>query len=487
MVRGALALATWAAVMASSTGWLVLIPAFSSSMVLQRAPRLVLSPAFSSSMVLQRAPRSARLFGTAAPGAVVTVSLSSKVSAHATAAGTGRWVVALPPQPAAVNVTLTVADGSGQLGQHGTGVVVLTDVAFGDVLFCTGQSNSACPIAPLPRLPRAHALAFPRASLVCLFASPFATPPSFIFVCHGVAAVAVEVGNGLMMNQSAEEAGAHLYDIRLMNNGVMWPPHGATPNETWVRANATTVSTFSNLCWLTGRDTYRALGGTVAVGLASSCVGGTGIEQWSSTATLDRCSSLWPMAPGLNSTRGRGSLPPPGNLSNCRLKSTVPPWEKTGPWCSGLYNQMIAPLAPMAFKAVLWYQGENNLCKLEEDGTANPLRCAAPLGATFYKCALAAMIEGWRGVFQPPPFDSTEPPLPFLLAELDGFAACHTAPHGPQCVPPQPPVCSACMPTSNFAALRQAQAEVATGALPGMPRFVAVIKTAVPTANFHAM
>ena len=186
----------------------------------------LLSPVFSHSMVLQRAPRSSRLFGQAPPGTVVSVTLAPAPghmgdTATATAAADGTWVAALPPRPASRGRSISVvssADGAS---------VNLSDVAFGDVFICTGQSN-----------------------------------------------MAVEVGNRLMMNQSAELAAARLYDVRLYNNGVMWPPNPKVPNETWVAANATTLSGFSNLCWLTGRDTFRALGGKVTIGLVSSCVGG---------------------------------------------------------------------------------------------------------------------------------------------------------------------------------------------------------------------
>lgn len=187
-----------------------------------------------SGMVLQRAPRSARLFGTAPAGCSVEVALleagggGGTVKARASADASGQWVVGLPPQPASRGRTLTISSS-------GSSTITLKGVAFGEVLFCTGQSN-----------------------------------------------MAVNVGNRLMMNQSAELAAAHTYDIRLLNNGVMWPPIGTPPNESWAQANASSLASFSNLCWLSGRDLYRSheLGGRVTVGLVSSCVGGTGIEQY---------------------------------------------------------------------------------------------------------------------------------------------------------------------------------------------------------------
>ena len=194
----------------------------------------LLSPVFSSSMVLQRAPRSSRLFGKSAPGTTVSVVLDPAqghpgATTHATTSADGSWVAALPPQQASRGRSISISSSGGDGGDELTGgaSATLSDLAFGDVFLCAGQSN-----------------------------------------------MAVNVGNRLMMNQSAELAAAHLYDIRLFNNGVMWPPNPKLPNETWVAANATTLASFSDLCWLTGRDTFRALGGTVTVGLVSSCVGG---------------------------------------------------------------------------------------------------------------------------------------------------------------------------------------------------------------------
>ena len=109
----------------------------------------------------------------------------------------------------------------------------------------------------------------------------------------------------------------------------------------------------------------------VTVGLVSSCVGATGIEQWSSPVALSKCASHWPTGPG-------GVKP--GNLSNCIANTALaPPFESTGPWCSGLWDLMIRPLAPMAISAILFFQGENNVCQAEWDGTRSA-ECAAPYG-----------------------------------------------------------------------------------------------------------
>lgn len=183
----------------------------------------------------------------------------------------------------------------------------------------------------------------------------------------------------------------------------------------------------------------------------------TGIEQWSSPSTLAKCASHWPVGP----LGGKHGLPKPGNLSNCINDLTQHgEFETEGAWCSTLYTVMLKPLAPMAISSILWYQGENNVCKEEWDGTNNASYCPPTTGAEFYNCAMKALITDWRALFQPAQYAASEPELPFLQAMLDGFASCSCTRHDP-CVPPQPDVCDNCRPTSNFATIRAAQAAAA--------------------------
>ena len=62
-----------------------------------------------------------------------------------------------------------------------------------------------------------------------------------------------------------------------------------------------------------------------------------------------------------------------------------------------LYNAMIAPLAPGAFRGVIWYQGESNVGRRNE-----------------YAALLTAMIADWRRTFD-------DAALPFYIVELADF------------------------------------------------------------------
>ena len=96
---------------------------------------LTLGSFLSDSMVLQRAPQSARLWGTATPAATVIILLDGRPAANASASANGTWAADISPQPAGTGHALSVSDG--------TTKITVSDVAFGDVYLCTGQSNMA--------------------------------------------------------------------------------------------------------------------------------------------------------------------------------------------------------------------------------------------------------------------------------------------------------------------------------------------------------
>ena len=92
-------------------------------------------------MVLQKEPQRAVIWGYAtALGDTVYVSLNGSVIADVnvtrnTEGAGGIWKVKLPPQKAGGPYTLSIASHEGHRA--------LTDVMFGDVWVCSGQSNMA--------------------------------------------------------------------------------------------------------------------------------------------------------------------------------------------------------------------------------------------------------------------------------------------------------------------------------------------------------
>ena len=106
------------------------------------AAALTFSHVYSDGMVLQRGPQASSVWGWAAPGATVKVSVASEsapdavvAAAQAVARADGAWRVSLPPQPSSTAaVAITATDGTNSETLH--------DVLFGDVYVCSGQSNS---------------------------------------------------------------------------------------------------------------------------------------------------------------------------------------------------------------------------------------------------------------------------------------------------------------------------------------------------------
>ena len=80
----------------------------------------------------------------------------------------------------------------------------------------------------------------------------------------------------------------------------------------------------------------------------------------------------------------------------------------TEPWkLSCLYNAMIAPIAPLAMRGVIWYQGESN------QGRAEP-----------YRRQLPTMVKEWRKTFQ-------QNDLAFLAVQLPAFGKVRVWPRSP--------------------------------------------------------
>jgi sialate O-acetylesterase len=97
---------------------------------------------FGSGQVLQREPAAAAVYGFAGLGATsVAINLDGvgangkavHVAPKATLLGDGTWKALLPPQPAGGNFSVSVSDAGG--------TKVISDVTFGDVWYCSGQSN----------------------------------------------------------------------------------------------------------------------------------------------------------------------------------------------------------------------------------------------------------------------------------------------------------------------------------------------------------
>ncbi|TNN75007.1 Sialate O-acetylesterase [Liparis tanakae] len=236
-------------------------------------------------MVLQKSPERAVLWGRGPEGAEGAATEEAEEAPESR----GIWRVALDPVEAGGPYNVTAAAPSC--------AATLTDVLFGDIWLCGGQSNMWLQMSKIfnasKELNRSRKYPHVRIFMAAL-------------------------------NLSETER------TDLIQVEIPWsvPP-----------AN---VAQFSAVCWLFGRYLYRTL--QYPIGLVESCWGGTPVEVWSSSRALQRCG-----LDGTNNSKDHQSFPYT-YCKDCSLDSTGPKEN------SVLWNAMIHPLLNMTVKGAIWYQ-----------------------------------------------------------------------------------------------------------------------------------
>ncbi|KAM8903262.1 sialate O-acetylesterase-like [Spinachia spinachia] len=187
-------------------------------------------------MVLQRAPQGAVLWGYGPEGAHVTLTLSGPSQQKTTLANVtnGIWRVTLDPvEPGGpYNVTAAVENST----------AALTDVLFGDVWLCGGQSN--------------------------MWLQTFK-----IFNASDELRLAKRYPDVRTFMAALKQSETEETDLTQVELPWSVPP-----------AN---VADFSAVCWLFGRYLHETL--RYPIGLVESCWGGTPVEAWSSPRALRQC------------------------------------------------------------------------------------------------------------------------------------------------------------------------------------------------------
>lgn len=245
-------------------------------------------------MVLQKAPERAVLWGYGPDADTISVSLTGPFyQAQAVTVYNGTWKVTLDPIEAGGPYKVTAVT-------QNTGInITLTDVLFGDVWLCGGQSNMAFTL-------------------------------SQVFKASSELALASKFSKVRVFMAALQQSHTELADLA----GVTVPWSVPTP----VVLGGGNFTHFSAVCWLFGRDLYKTL--RYPIGLVESCWGGTPVEAWSSERALHQC--------GLDQVKDGFSM----SYDRPMLKAS---WEN-----SVLWNAMIHPLLNMTFKGAIWYQGEAN-------------------------------------------------------------------------------------------------------------------------------
>lgn len=213
----------------------------------------------------------------------------------------------------------------------------LTDVLIGDVWLCTGQSNMVVPVR--------------------------------------------NAANGDVEAQAAKYPQIRFFHVATASAET---PQTLCGGE-WSTCTPVTARNFCAVGYFFGRELHTTL--NVPIGLVQSSLGSTAAESWTSQASMKKSKEFKSLADAKVEVEKQ-----PGDRDN---KAAV---DKSLP--GGLYNGMIAPLAPYAVRGAIWYQGENNARDM--------------VRAEAYRRLLPTMVNGWREDFGQE--------FPFYIVQLAGFA-----------------------------------------------------------------
>lgn len=309
----------------------------------------VLRPAhvFQDHMVLQR-EMPVPIWGWADSGATVKVAFGGQEKT-AKADETGAWKVVFDPLTAS-------AEGRPLVVSAGGDSLTLKDVLVGEVWVCSGQSNMA-------RTLKHDAFEYPRFS-------DYAKDAEFPTV-------------------RVIKMGTHASDTPLAEFDA-----AVHKESRWQVLSSTTAMDVMSLGFFFAKDLNKKLG--VPIGLVQVAVAGTPQTSWLARETLDAVAAKHEGSPGYDTAFARAQE----NLAKGKdafkdwesFKAVEAAWKANpiGRWPgatlsipdypSVLYNAMIHPLAPLAFRGVLWHQGEGG-----------------PAGK--YRERLQAQVADWRKLF----------------------------------------------------------------------------------------
>ncbi|MDR3227877.1 MAG: sialate O-acetylesterase [Puniceicoccales bacterium] len=194
-----------------------------------------------------------------------------------------------------------------------------------------------------------------------------------VWICSGQSNMEQGIVNGSTRNGRADADAADypLIRIRFVHKVGNIAPQTNLPSSGWQPCSPASIRNgtwggFSAAGYFFGSELFKAL--NVPVGLIQTAWGGTRIEPWTPPV-------------------GFASVHTLAHLGRPAARFHVPGSPMS------LYNAMIHPLVPYAFRGAIWYQGESNL------GEAN------------YAQKTRALVNGWREVWKQGDF-------PFYFVQL---------------------------------------------------------------------
>ena len=271
------------------------------------------------------------------------------------------WKVLLPPQRPGGNYTVEVTcltttntKSSSMIMKEGIDPLTITNLTYGDVWYCSGQSNMWLPV---------------------------------YYTFHRN-----ETAKNILYNDMYS-------NIRIMAGRSQHHPHGDHDwmkpgygakggTNPWMTARMaiddenvqkSPLFDFGAACWYFGQKLVDQ-GIDIPIGLANTAIGGQRIQEFMDNSTISTCK---------NRTKSGGE-------------------DHDGLWWEGqLLATQVLPFMDMTIKGMLWYQGENNMYDLKGNSKAN-------LG---YGCEMKKLIQGWRRLWSKIP-GTTDPDAPFGIVTL---------------------------------------------------------------------
>ncbi len=295
---------------------------------------------FSDHMVLQQ-DAAAPVWGWAAAGEQITVSIDGQTKTT-TAGADGRWQVKLDPLNSSEPLGMTI---------KGTNTITIKDVLAGETWLCAGQSNMVMTVSASKDYEKEREAAKLPQIRMFTVADDRATSPQSD--CHG----------------------------------------------SWIVCSPETVGAFSAVAFYFGRELHQRLGR--AVGLINSSAGGTLIESWLNLEAQQQSAELKPFfaqRDRLMAAFDRAAAEKNYEAVMTKWKLAVEkaradklplPKQPSHPYGShlgamdvgGLFNGKIAPLIPYAMRGIVWYQGESN---------------CTPERSPFYETQMRLLVTDWR-------------------------------------------------------------------------------------------
>ena len=279
--------------------------------------------------VLQRAPAAANVYGALGDGgtaAHVTVSEAGGAFAAYTVAATAdaqgkTWKAALKPMPSGGDVTVTATC----TGCSNATAAVLRHVTFGDVFYCAGQSNMWLPLGnTLTRNTTVAALARGNFSNIRLMAGDSQIQATLCGWAGGGDGSGSE-GLGATTDHTTKcgwQTAAAAATDGVCTGMSHFLPNGSQPQTC-------SLERFSAACYYFAEELTKkmvAAGETPPViGLVSTAVGGSMIEEWLPNSTSAQCTG-----------------------------GSVAAHDET------LWTQNVVPFLPMTLKGWLWYRECDN-------------------------------------------------------------------------------------------------------------------------------